>query len=165
MPVLVSDVVVPRVFSEYTLVRTTEKSPMVASGVVTVEALLSNFLAGGGTTFDIPYWLPLPQTASNVSTDTVADDATVNKIAAGKEIGARLSRNQVWGAAGLAASLAGSDPLGAVQEQLSTYWAIELQKAIISMVRGISKDNGTNDSGDYAHDIAGSSFTDNTTNF
>ena len=59
----------------------------------------------------------------------------------------------------------GEDALGAIQSSLANYWAIELQKIVIAAISGMNKDNGGSDSGDFAHDVVGTSFTDNVTNF
>lgn len=53
----------------------------------------------------------------------------------------------------------------AIADRVGYYWVRRLQAAFIATVLGLAKDNGANDSGDYANDIVGSSFVDGVTNF
>ena len=101
MSVTVSDIVVPQVFTQYTIKEIAEKSALVQSGAVTIEPILNGFLSQGGLSFTMPYFLPLPQDSDNVATDAVTDVATIHNIAGASEIAVRHSRNNVWGQAAL----------------------------------------------------------------
>ena len=169
MSVQISDIVVPRVFTQYTLKRTAEVAAMVQSGFVQMEPMLDDLLREGGLTFDMPYFQPLANTAENVSDDVVGNKAVPMTITTGQEIAVRLSRNAAWGQMALARTLAGANPFEAIQTQLAIYWALRLQKMLIAMVSGIAKDNGANDGGDFAYDVvpagANPTFADGVTNF
>ena len=181
--VQVDDVVVPEIFTGYVQQLTEEKARLIQSGVVARNPLMDQFLAGGGLTFNVPSWLDLDNDADNVSTDDIADriaatiagawpgtglDSEPNDINSAQEIAVRLSRNNSWNSADLAAALAGEDPSEAIANRVAFYWTRRLQAAFIATMQGVSKDNGVNDSGDYANDISGGlggSFVDGVTNF
>ena len=160
-----ANVVVPDVFSRYTRFLSIDISALVQSGAVVVDSRLNADLGGGGTIFQYPFWDALSQSASNVGSDDPSTSATLRNIAAANSKAPRMSRNNAWGSMHLAMTDSGEDSLAAIQSSLAQYWAIELQKIVIAAISGMNKDNGTNDSGDFAHDVAGTSFTDGTTNF
>jgi hypothetical protein len=151
----VSNVIVPSVFAAYMQALTEVKSNLVQSGVLARDPLLDQMLAGGGITFNIPKWNDLADTAANVSTDTAASSITPINITSLKEVGVRLSRNQAWGSADLAAALAGDDPQMRIAQLVAGYWRRQLQLALIATAAGVFGDNDANDSGDYTHDITG----------
>lgn len=181
----VADVVVPAHFTAYVQQLTEEKSRLIQSGALARNQLIDGFLAGGGLTFNIPSYRDLDNDADNVSTDTVDDaitwtdlsgdsvganypalgNAVPLKIQSSTEVGVRLSRNNSWSAADLAADLAGKDPMQAIGDRVATYWARRLQAIFVATLGGVFKDNTTNDSGDYTVDISGASFIDGVTNF
>ena len=177
----VNDVVTPRVFSPYVRQMTEEKARLVQAGVMQRNPMMDEKLNGGGIVFDVPSWRDLDNDEANVSTDTVADriaasgagtpavfpthDSTPNKIQSSTEIAVRLNRNNSWSAMDLAVALAGEDPLDVIADRVSYYWTRQLQKTFIATWQGVSKDNGANDSGDYAHEIVGSAFAAGTTTF
>lgn len=183
---LVSDVIVPEIFTPYVQQLTEEKSRLVASGAVARNSQLDTLLAGGGLTFNIPSFKDLDNDAENISTDATADmfgqilngtsfdlagaltalsDSRPKATGTAQEIAVRLSRNQSWASSDLAADLAGADPMLSIASRVATYWTRRLQAAFIATIKGISKDNGVNDAGDYAHSVVGSGFVDGVTNF
>jgi hypothetical protein len=166
----VGAVIVPEEFAAYTQLLTTVKSAFVQSGVLAGNPLFDQFLAGGGVTFNMPFWNDLADTEANVSKDTVADviggtlsvgDSVPLAISTGKEIAIRMSRNQSWSAADLAGDLAGSDPMTAMANRVADYWTRQLQLSVLAAIKGILVDNVANDSGDMVNDIhTASSVTD-----
>lgn len=183
---LVSDVIVPAVFTPYVQQLTEQKSRLIQSGALARNGLMDQMLAGGGLTFNVPSWRDLDNDTENVATDATADTfghvlsgAAINLSGAlsvlsdsrpkatdsDVEVAVRLNRNQSWAGADLAADLAGEDPMNSVASRVATYWARRLQAVFIATVNGVSKDNGVNDAGDYAHSIVGASFVDGVTNF
>lgn len=162
---VLADVIVPSVFAPYVQQMTEEKSALVQSGAVVRSEVLDDFLAGGGKTFDVPSWQDLGNVDDNVSTDAQGSSITPENIDSSQETAVRLNRNQSWGAPNLLANVAGSDPMDVAANRVAGYWIRRLQAILIAMQSGINKDNGTNDSGDYAIDIAGASFSDGVTNF
>lgn len=179
---LVSDVVVPEVFTPYTQQITEEKARLIQSGVLVRNPLMDQLLAGGGLTFNVPSWRDLDNDDENVSSDEAAEhilhtlsgsnvqlsaltDSRPKATDSDTEIAVRLNRNQSWSSSDLAADLAGSDPMQSIGNRVGFYWARRLQRAVISTVNGVSKDNGVNDGGDYANEIVGGSYTPGVTDF
>lgn len=181
----ISDVIVPEIFTPYSQLQTEEKSRLVQSGLLARSEILDNLLAGGGLTFQIPSFNDLDNDVERVSSDTSvpfagpydASGATVtlpagqafppnpNKITSVKEIAVRLSRNNSWASSNLTAVLAGADPMNAIASRVADYWVRRLQAAYVATWRGVIADNAANDSGDYALNISGASFSDGVTNF
>ena len=183
---LVTDVVVPEVFSPYVQQLTEQKSRLVQSGALARNAMLDTLLAGGGLTFQVPSWKDLDNDAENVSTDATADtfghilnstsidlsgalsalsDSRPKATGTSQETAVRLSRNQSWAGADMTATLAGSDPMQSIADRVSTYWSRRMNANFVATINGVSKDNGANDSGDYAYDIAGASYVAGVTDF
>jgi len=178
-----SDIVEPSVFTPYVQQLTEEKSRVVQSGVLTRNPLLDQLLAGGGLTFNVPSFKDLDNDADNVSGQDPADavaadygagtpatrlDSQPKKIEAITEVAVRKNRNQSWASADLAGQLAGADPMNAIATRVASYWVRRLQAIFISVMQGVSKDNGVNDAGDYANDLTVNgtiSFADGVTNF
>lgn len=161
----ISDVIVPSVFAPYVQQLTEEKSALVQSGALARDAQIDAFLAGGGKTFDLSSWQDLGNTSDNVDSATPTNVATPNNVASSQEVAARLNRNNSWGSSDLLATIAGSDPMDVVARRVASYWVRRLQAIVIAMQSGINKDNGVNDSGDYALDISVGAFVDGVTNF
>lgn len=151
----VSDVIVPEIYTPYMQTLTEVKSRFVQSGALVRDSEIDALLSGGGKTFNLPSWQDLADTAANVSTDTAGSAITPLNIGSQKEVGVRLSRNQAWGSADLAAALAGDDPMRAVASRVAPYWTRQAQLAVIATLKGVFADNAANDSGDYTVDNSG----------
>lgn len=167
---MISDVVVPEIFTGYTQQLTERKNRLIQSGAMAVDPSITALLAGGGLTFNLPSWLDLQNTEENISTDTTAT-STPEKTSARTEIGVRLSRNNSWSSMALTAVLAGADPMQSIASRVSNYWSHRLQAAVIATVNGVFADNAAAPSGsehvqnDLTRDISGASFEAGTTDF
>lgn len=181
----VADVVVPSRFTPYVQQLTERKSRLVQSGALARSPLLDQLLGGGGLTFNVPSWRDLDNDTENTSTDATADhfghilngtsidlagvlsalsDSRPKATDSDTEVAVRVNRNQSWGTADLAAALAGDDPMDSIAQRVAKYWSDRLQAMFVAIVNGISKDNGANDSGDYAVSVAGGAFQEGITN-
>lgn len=168
----ISDVVVPEIFTPYAQLMTQEKSRLIQSGAIAVDAELSNLLNGGGLTFNQPFFKDLDNDDENVSNDDPNDESTPNKIGTGSEVQVRLSRNNSWSSMDLTAALAGADPMAAISSRVADYWVRRLQLVFVSTMKGVLADNAAAPSGgdthtqnDMIHDISGGAFVDGVTNF
>lgn len=161
----IADVIVPSIFTPYVQQQTEEKSALIQSGIMVVDAEIQNKLAGGGLTFNLPSFKDLDNDAENISTDDETSNSTPNKIGTSQEVGVRLSRNQSWSSMDLTSTLAGADPMQAIASRVSDYWARRLQAAVIATINGVILDNVANDSADYQNDIKGASYLAGTTDF
>lgn len=167
----IADVVVPEIFSPYVQQMTQEKSRLIRSGAIVLDAQLNSALAGGGLTFNEPSFKDLDNDAENVSTDNPASDSTPNKIGTATEIQVRLSRNNSWSSMDLSGDLAGADPMQAIANRVSDYWTRRQQAAFVATLNGVFADNAAAPTGtehvqnDMTHDVSGASFVDGVTNF
>jgi hypothetical protein len=166
-----ADVVVPEIFTPYVQQLTQEKSRLIRSGAIMVDAVLTNALAGGGLTFNEPSFKDLDNDAENVSTDDPAVLSIPNKIGSATEIQVRLSRNNSWSSMDLTGDLAGADPMQAIGNRVADYWTRRMQLAFVATLNGVFADNAAAPSGtehvqnDMTHDVSGASFSDGVTNF
>jgi len=167
----IADVVVPEIFSPYVQQMTQEKSRLIRSGAITLDAQLNSALAGGGLTFNEPSFKDLDNDAENVSTDDPSTNSTPNKIGTATEIQVRLSRNNSWSSMDLSGDLAGADPMQAIANRVSDYWARRQQAAFVATLNGVFADNAAAPTGtehvqnDMRHDVSGAAFVDGVTNF
>jgi hypothetical protein len=147
-----ADVIVPEVFAKYMIRETAEKARIFQAGLMQPNGIISGFLSGGGQTVNLPMWTDLSGD-ENISTDNYASDATPLAVGTHQDIAIRNSRNQGWTAADLVQALAGDDPLAMVSSRVSTYWANQLEKMMISVIRGVLADNVANDGSDMVVDL------------
>jgi hypothetical protein len=147
-----TDVIVPEVFAKYMIRETAEKARIFQAGLMQPNGVIASFLSGGGQTVQIPGWTDLSGD-ENISSDNYASDATPLAVGATKDIAIRNSRNQGWTSADLVQALAGDDPLAMVSARVSTYWANQMEKMMISVIRGVLADNVANDSSDMLVDL------------
>lgn len=138
-----ADLIVPEVFTPYVQQLTEEKSRLIASGAVVRDPLIDEKLAGGGLTFNIPSFKDLDNDEENVSSDEAdgVNDSTPKKTGTSMETAVRLSRNQSWSSADLAASLIGEDPMDSIAQRVAAYWARRQQAAFVATINGIFADN------------------------
>lgn len=168
---LVSDIIVPEIFTPYVQQQTEEKSRLVQSGAVVVDEALNTLLVGGGNTFNVPSFKDLDNDDDNVSTDDPASKAVPKKTGAIQETAVRLSRNQSWSSSDLTSALAGADPMESIAQRVSSYWSRRWQAALIATIGGVFADNdaapaGTEHvQGDLTNDIKGASYSAGVTSF
>ena len=130
----ISDVIVPEVFNPYVIQRTAELSAIRRSGIAAHVPGID--VPHGGKTIQMPFWTDL-----NGSGDweTLSDSAplTPGKIGADKDVAVVLARGKAWQANELAGAFAGSDPMGAIANQVADYEASQEQKVLLSILKGV----------------------------
>lgn len=150
--VRLSDSVVPTVFSNYMSQKTTYKMAFYQTGVLRADADLASKLAGGGRTFNVPFWKDLDDDESDAASDDPDSHAIPSKLTSGTDIARRQFRTKGWSTANLTAELAGSDPMKDISGKVANYWARQFDKIAIASVRGVFADNVANDGGDMVND-------------
>lgn len=157
---LISDVVVPEVYTTYTAVDSPEKTAFFDAGIA-VRTPLFDGLANGGNIVTVPFWKDLDASVEpNYSTDNPADVASPQKVVAGEQIARVGFINQGYSSADLAAELAGSDPMQRVRNRFGSYWMKQWQRRTIANLQGVLADNIANDSSDMVNSIAGATNAD-----
>lgn len=163
--VSLNEVVVPEIFNPYMQNVTEQKTRIIQSGAVVMDAAISAALAGAGMTFKTPSFTDLDNDVEDIMTDDADDvygwvnqayptpdtfaaapyttrlNSNPRKIGSLTEISVRLSRHQSWSSLKLAAVLAGKDPLAAIANRVAYYWARRRQAAFIAIMAGIFADN------------------------
>lgn len=152
--VRLTDVVVPEVFSAYMSKNTVQQMALYQQGVMRTDSDLANKLAGGGRTFNVPFWKDLADDEADVASDDPDSHSTPGKLTSGTDIARRQVRTKSWSTMNLSAELAGDDPMMRIQSRVSAYWARQMDDVAIASVRGVFADNVANDSGDMVNDIA-----------
>lgn len=175
---LISDVIVPEIFTPYVQQQTEEKSRLIRSGALVRDAAIDGLLAGGGLTFNVPSFKDLDNDTENVSTDAADDDYTAGsgnsapkKTGTSNEIAVRLNRNQSWSSADLTSALAGADPMASIASRVSDYWSRRMQAAFVATMNGVFADNDAAPSAtehtqyDLTNDVSGGSYVAGVTDF
>lgn len=148
----ITNVVVPEIFTQYTVEPSIYKSRLFQSGAIANNPIINNLLAGGGETFNLPFWKDVGGTSGDVPSETVA--TTVNNLSSGKQIARRQFREKAWGSNDLAGVLAGDKPLDSLQNMVVNYWAQALEMNAVACIQGVFADDIA-DSSDLVNDISG----------
>ena len=129
-----SNVIVPEIFVPYVIERTAAKSKILQSGIAVANPALNELVTKGGTTMKMPFWQDL-QGRSQLWTE--GSDISVSNITAAADIAALLLRAQAWGATDMSGALAGDDPMKAIGELVSDYWARDEQTTLLYILKGV----------------------------
>jgi hypothetical protein len=145
-----TDVIVPEVFADYITEESITKTSFFRSGILRPSEEINQKIAGGGTTFNMPFWQRLSGDAQAVQSNTSID---VKKTTTSKMVARRLMFAKGWSAEELASALAGEDAMGAITEMVDQYWEEQLQGFLLSTIKGVIDDNEDNDSGDLVNKV------------
>lgn len=152
--VRISDVVVPTVFAAYTAKDTMQRNAFYNTGAFRQDAALAANLAGGGRTFNVPFFKDLDDTESDTASDDPDSDAIPGKLGTGTDVAVRQVRTKGWSTTDLTRELAGADPLARISESVARYWSRQFDAIAVATLRGVIADNIANDSGDMVKDIS-----------
>jgi hypothetical protein len=152
--VRLSDAIEPTVFSGYITKDTMQKSAFYGSGALRSDPDLAAKLAGGGRTFNVPFWKDLDDSEPDAASDDPDSHAVPSKLTSGTDIARRIIWTKGWSTANLVQELIDSDPMARIGSRVGDYWARRFDDAAIAVLRGIFADNILNDSGDMVEDIA-----------
>lgn len=154
MSVRLTDVIVPEQYDAYLRKDTMQKMALYQAGVFRSDADLASKLAGGGRTFNVPFWKDLDDEESDPASDDPDSHATPGGISTGRDVALRQVRTRGWSSSRLTAELAGSDPMKRIRERTGDYWGRQFDDIAIATVRGVIADNIANDAGDMVEDIS-----------
>lgn len=167
MTTRLADVIQPEIFTPYTIQKTMEKSELVQSGIVVNDAEFDRLASGPNKLIHMPYWNDLGNDESQVMKDE--GDMNIGKITSGEDIARKHARVNAWGANGLSALLSGDDPMNAIAQRVSDYWARDLQRTLLATLSGVFKSSSmdgkvhdiTSETGEYGL-LSGDTFLDAT---
>jgi hypothetical protein len=150
MPITrIADVIQPDIFTSYTVQRTMEKSALIQSGIVQNDPQFDELASGPNTIVDMPYFNDLTG-----DSEVMVDDGalTPGKIGTSADRAKKHGRARAWGANGLSALLSGADPMGAIADLAADYWQREMQKILLSTLKGVFASTSM---ANHVHDITG----------
>ncbi|MEC1177624.1 major capsid protein [Metasolibacillus meyeri] len=134
MTTKIIDVIQPEVFTEYTIQRTMELSALIQSGIAQNTSEFDTLASGPNTLINMPYWDDLTG-EPEVMNDK--DDTVPGKITANKDVARKMAWVKSYGANALSAMLSGDDPMRAIGDLFSAYWARQYQQMLLSILDGI----------------------------
>jgi hypothetical protein len=150
----ISDVIVPEVFDSYMVNNTKQTMAFYQTGVLRPDADLGRKLAGGGRTFNVPFWRDLDDTESDTASDDPDSHASASPVTTGKDVALRQVRTKGWTTSNLTAELAGADPMARITSRVGDYWGRQFDRIAVATARGVFADNIANDGGDMVKDIS-----------
>lgn len=137
MPTRLIDVIEPEIFTPYTIQKTMELSELVQSGIIANDSEFDALAGGANTLVNMPFWNDLANDESQVMKDE--GDMFVGKITSSDDIARKQARVNAWGANGLSAMLSGDDPMDAIAQLVSAYWARDMQRNLLATLSGVFK--------------------------
>lgn len=132
--VRIGDVIQPEIFTDYVTQRTMQISNVLNSGIATNDSQFDLLASGPNTLVNMPYFNDLTGD-SEIMKDNGA--LTPAKIGTNKDVARKQGRARAWGANGLSALLSGADPLGAIGDLVTNYWARDRQKVLLATLQGV----------------------------
>ncbi len=128
------DVIVPELFNPYVINRTMELSALVQCGIISNNTEFDSLASQAAPTVNMPFFEDLTGESEQVIEGA---DLADNKITSQKDVAAILRRAKMWSATDLSAALAGSDPMAAIGSLVAGFWARDLQKELVAVLKGI----------------------------
>lgn len=155
-----NNLIVPELFASAVQILTEQKSRLIQSGAIQRSATLDAALAGGGLSFNEPFFHDLDddeERTSSIGDVPSGDYDEIDEhgfIEMGTEVQIRLSRNKSWTEMDLSAALVGDDPLSAIENRVAYYWTRRLQHLFVAVVTGVFADDDANHGSSMSNDIS-----------
>lgn len=146
-----TNIIIPEVYSAYFNENYVKRSRFFRSGVIQRSSEIDAKLAGGGSTFEMPF-----VKAVSATPDIPAETGTqtVNNATTGQETIRRQMRTIALGDNAISRIFSGTNSLEKNLEQLTDVWVSDYDNVGIYSFQGLINDNLTNDSGDLVLDIS-----------
>lgn len=132
--VQIVDAIEPKIFAPYVNLRTLRRSLLFQSGIISRDSRIDALARTGGRTINMPFWNALTGNSELLS-DTLA--LTPKKIGAGQDIAVLHMRGASWAVNDLVETVAGSDPLAVIGDQVADFWANDMQDTLVAMLEGL----------------------------
>jgi Major capsid protein 13-like len=149
MTTRIGDIIQPEIFTQYVIQKTMEMSNVLQSGIAVNDSQFDALASGANTLVNMPYFNDLTGN-SQVMSDS--GSLTPKKIGTSKDVARKHGRADVWGANGLSALLSGADPMGAIGNLVTNYWARDRQRVLLSTLKGVFASASL--AADKTHDIS-----------
>lgn len=129
-----ADIIVPELFNPYVINKTMEKSALLQSGIITNSSEFDTLASQASPLVNMPFFDDLTGESEQIIEDV---DLADNKITSNKDVAAIIRRAKMWSATDLSAAMAGTDPMAAIGSLVSGFWARDMQKELIALLKGI----------------------------
>ena len=134
MGTTLADVIVPELFTPYTVQKTMELSALFTSGIVAHSAEFDRLASEAAPLHNMPFFEDLSGDSENVIEGAAL---TAAKITSKVDVSTTIRRAKMWSATDLSAALAGKDPMAAIGSLVARYWARDMQKELINTLNGV----------------------------
>ncbi|MAH80882.1 MAG: hypothetical protein CMP39_04305 [Rickettsiales bacterium] len=134
-----TNVIVPSIFTPYTIQETATRSNLLSSGLVTGNPALNQLASGGGSTFNLPFFNDLSGDSEIIEDNT---SLTVNNLTTERQVGVALNRAKSFGSSFLAQYVSGEDPMRVIGDLVASYWVREEQKIVINILKALFGSGG-----------------------
>lgn len=135
----IADVFQSESFKDYTNEQIVEKNAFIKSGIMKRDAQFDALIQDRSMIVNMPFWKQLTGD-SEVLSDTTP--LSVNALNSEEQIAVQLLRGKVFGYSDLAAMASGSDPEKKIGDGIADYWNTEIQKVLISELKGLFTTGG-----------------------
>ena len=128
------DVIVPEIFEPYVARKSLELSALYQSGVIENNSEFDKLAGEAAPIHTMPFFEDLTGDADDVVEGVKLE---AEKIKSNTDVCATIRRAKMWSSTDLAASLAGTDPMLAIANNVGGFWARNMQKELISTLKGV----------------------------
>lgn len=128
------DVIVPEIFEPYVARKSLELSALYQSGVIENNSEFDKLAGEAAPIHTMPFFEDLTGDADDVVEGVKLE---AEKIKSNTDICTTIRRAKMWSSTDLAASLAGTDPMQAIANNVGGFWARNMQKELISTLKGV----------------------------
>ncbi len=129
-----SEVIVPQLFTPYVINRTMEKSALLRSGIIVNNSEFDSLASQASPLVNMPFFEDLTGESESVVEGV---DLTPAGIDSNQDVAAIIRRAKMWSATDLSAALAGKDPMDAIATLVAEFWARDMQKELVAILKGI----------------------------
>lgn len=128
------DVIVPELFTPYVIKKTMEKSALFTSGIVANNSEFDSLASQASPLVTMPFFEDLTGESEPVKEGT---DLTAAGIDSKSDVAGIIRRAKMWSATDLSAALAGKDPMEAIASLVAGFWARDMQKELVAVLKGV----------------------------
>lgn len=128
-----TNVIVPQIFTPYSVERTAAKSLLLSSALVERNEELDRLAGGGGNNVNMPFFTDL--SGNDLIWDETAEVPGV--ITTSQDVSVIHYRKKAWNSSQLAKYKSGDDPQSVIADLVADYWGRAMQRVLIDTLRGV----------------------------
>lgn len=128
------DIIVPEIFESYVARKSLELSALYQSGVIENNAEFNRLASEAAPIHTMPFFEDLTGDADDVIEGVKLE---AEKIKSNTDVCATIRRAKMWSSTDLSAAMSGADPMQAIADNVGGFWARNMQKELISILKGV----------------------------